>query len=538
MNITRISFSRSLTLVLSVLFVSLFLKGGGLIESDIKKDPPAIYAPAFYDIIIEGGRIIDGTGNPWYFGDIGITNEKIVAIGDLKEDKAKQRIDAKGTFVVPGFIDIHTHSDGQVLNIPTADNSVLQGLTTIVTGNCGGAPLPVGNFLEKVKNAGISINYIALVGHGTVRSKAMGGSKNRPPTEKEMDEMKRIVEQSMKEGAYGMSTGLHYTPGNYAETDELIELAKVVSRYGGIYCSHLRDESDYGIGLLAAVQEAINIGEAADIPVQISHIKCLGKPVWYKSSQVLNLINEGRQKGVNVMFDQYPYTASLTGLWGAVIPAWAQEGGPKEFVKKLDDLMLAEKIRGGIKDNIERRGGPGAIYLIKKKSFLSDLSVSWNVDPVDAAIRVQKEGGSQIISYNMTDFDVENYMQSPYGMIATDGGIRNEQIADHPRSYGAFPRVLEVYVREKHLLTWEEAIRKMTSAPATQLGLTDRGILKPGMVADIVIFDPVTVKGKADYQNPALNPDGIPYVLVNGSIVVENSKHTGARPGKVLLNNK
>ncbi len=486
-----------------------------------------------YDIIISNGKIIDGSGNPWYYGDIGIVSDKIVKIACLKDEKAKLRINAAEMFVTPGFIDIHTHSDNNILTIPTADNSVHQGLTTIVAGNCGGSPLPLGEFFEKVQNTGISINFISLVGHNSVRRKVMG-SENRPPSEAELNEMKKLVAEAMQQGAFGLSTGLYYTPGNYAATEEIIELARIVSDYGGIYVSHLRDESDYNIGLIEAVKEAVFIGEAANIPVQISHLKCLGKPVWHKSDDILELIHKGREKGIDVRFDQYPYTASNTGLWGAVVPAWAQEGGSKMFFKKLEDPEISDKLRSGIQSNIVRRGGPGSLFILNEGKYLSELAESWGLDPTDAVIKIQREGGSSVISFNMTDYDLENIIQNPVGMIGSDGSISSKLKAGHPRAFGTFPRVFEVYVKEKKILTWEEAVRKMSSAPANRLGLTDRGLIRPGMIADLVIFNPETIRSKANYENPGEYPEGINYVIINGVPVIENGKHTGIRAGKVL----
>lgn len=488
---------------------------------------------ASYDMIIENGKIIDGTGNPWYSGDIGISGGRIAAVGALNMSEAKHRIDATGMFVTPGFIDIHTHSDGTILKIPTADNSVRQGLTTIVGGNCGGAPLPVADHLSQVRKTAISINYITLAGHNTIRNKAMGGV-NRAPTEQEMAVMKQLLEQSLREGAFGLSTGLYYTPGNYAETEEIVELVKVVKQHGGIYVSHIRDESDYNIGLIAAVEEAIAIGEQAGVPVQISHLKCLGKPVWHQSGEVLKRIGAARSRGVDVRFDQYPYTASSTSLWGAVFPAWAQEGGTKAFLKRMEDNTTAARIREEISGNIERRGGASSLYIVREKARLSELAAKWNIEPADAAIRIQSNGGSAVISFNMTDEDVETIMKSPYGMIGSDGNITQPDNTGHPRSFGTFPRVLGIYVREKQILGWEEAVRKMTSAPAAQLGLHDRGLILQGMAADIVVFNPATVADLATYENPSLPPAGIHYVLVNGTLVIDRENHTGARPGKVL----
>jgi len=488
-----------------------------------------------YDYIIENGRVIDGTGNPWFRADIGIIGDKIHTIGALGSAKAKRRVDASGMFVTPGFIDIHTHSNTGILSMPQAENSLRQGLTTIVAGNCGGAPLPVGEFLDRVTEKGVSINYATLTGHNTIRREVMG-SENRPPTDAELSEMKQLVALSMQEGAFGLSTGLYYTPGNYAETTEIIELARVAAKYNGLYVSHLRDESDYNIGLLEAVKEAILIGEEAGIRVQISHLKCLGKPVWNKSEEVLGIIEEARERGLDIRFDQYPYTASSTNLWSAIFPAWAREGGNAASYERLDNPDLSIRLRSEMRDNIERRGGANTLYVVREKAFLSDLAEKWNCDPVEAAIRIQKNGSSSVISYNMTDHDLETFLKSPYGMIGSDGSIGRQDNSGHPRSFGTFPRVLRLYAREKQLLTWEEAVRKMTSAPAERLGLWDRGIIRNGAFADIVIFDPLTVSDKATYESPTEYPEGIFYVMVNGKMVIDNQIHTGLTPGKVLTN--
>jgi N-acyl-D-amino-acid deacylase len=486
-----------------------------------------------YDIVLENGRIIDGTGNPWYNGDIGIIGDRIIRIGSLKESPAKRRIDAHGMFISPGFIDIHTHSDNVILRIPSAENSVRQGITTIVAGNCGGSTVSVADYLSEVEEAGVGINYIILIGHNAARRQVMG-TENRAPTSQEMSAMKQLIDESMKAGAFGLSTGLYYTPGYYATTEEIIELARVVAGYDGIYVSHIRDESDYNIGLLAAIEEALTIGEKAGLRVQISHLKCLGKPVWHKSDQALELIGSARARGVNVMFDQYPYTASNTSLWGAIFPAWAQEGGGQAFLKRLEDEDSGRKIREEMRQNIDRRGGAHTLLVITENAYLSELAGKWNMDPVDAAIRIQANGGSSVISFNMIDYDLENILVNPYGMIGSDGSVSSAGSAGHPRSFGTFPRVLGVYVREKNILTWEEAIRKMTSAPANQLGLFDRGVLRPGMLADIVIFDPEAVTDTATYEEPSQYPEGIPFVLINGKIVIDKSNHTGIRSGMVI----
>ncbi len=497
-----------------------------------------------YDVIIEKGRIIDGTGGPWYYGDVGIQSGEIVTIGNLEEATAARRIDATDMFVTPGFIDMHTHSDGRILREPwgpLAENSVRQGLTTIVGGSCGGSKFPMDEHLAEVERANPSINYVTWIGHSTIRRQVVG-DEDRAPTPDELDQMKALVAQSMEAGAFGLSTNLNTTPGFYAETEEIIELCKVVAEYGGIYCSHMRDESAFTVGLIAAVEEAIRIGEESGVSVQISHMKCLGTPVWKLSDEVLNLIQQARKRGVSVIYDQYPYTASSTSLASMYIPRWARDGGTEELLRRLEDPKTRALIREEMLKNLAIRGGAENQYVsrhaadntIENKSF-QELAKLWDEEPVDVAIKIQIAGGASMISHNMIDYDLENYLLSPYGTIGSDGSIREYgKAAPHPRNYGTFPRVLGVYVREKGLLTWEEAIRRMTSTSANQLGLFDRGIIREGLVADIVVFDPETVIDTATFQNPHQYPEGIPYVLVNGKIVVDEGEHTGVRSGVVL----
>lgn len=502
-----------------------------------------------FDIIIEKGRIIDGTGGPWYTGDIAIRDERIVVIGNLDKAMAVRRIDASGKFVVPGFIDIHTHSDRSITREPwgpLAENSVRQGLTTIVGGNCGGSEYPIKDHLAKLESLGPSINYAILVGHNTIRRLVMG-MEDRSPNPEELGQMKELVAQEMKSGAFGLSTGLYYTPGCYADTKEVIELAKVAAKYGGIYASHIRDESNYNIGLAAAIKEAIDIGESAGIPVQISHIKCLGTPVWKKSDDVLKIIHEARLRGVDVLADQYTYHASGTSISGALIPRWAVSGSgtsKENFLNTIKDPanINIEKLRKDIAANIVRRGGADTLYLRSSPTnpdfvgmHLNEVSEIMDLDPVEAAIELQKKGGASLASFNMSEYDMDNYMKSPYVMISSDGSITEYgRGRPHPRSYGNWPRVLSVFVKEKGLLTWEEAIKKMTSMPANRLGLFDRGIIREGMTADIVVFCPETIKDTADFINPHQYPEGIPYVLVNGKLVVNEGKHTGVRSGRIL----
>ncbi len=499
---------------------------------------PVRAAPESYDLIIENGRVVDGTGNPWYYADIGIRDGRIAAIRDLEEAVAGRRIDATGMVVAPGFIDTHTHADSNILELPLAENYVRQGVTTVVGGNCGGSIFPVDQKLAEADAKGLGINFGLLIGHGTIRQEVMGMS-GAAPTAEEMEKMKALVAAAMEAGALGMSTGLFYAPGSYAKTEEVVELAKVVARYGGIYVSHIRDETR---GLFAAVKEAVAIGEQAGIPVHISHFKCLGKPVWNQSAQILNLVDEARRRGVDVTFDQYPYTAGSTSVAGALIPRWAQEGGEDALVERLQNPMTRAKIRAEMLTRMEEWGGANAFFVAKydkdprfEGKNLEELGKEKGMAPVDVAIDMQIGGGGSVVLHSMLESDVRAIMQSPYGMIGSDGGlVEFGKGVPHPRYYGTFPRVLGRYVREEGLLSLEEAIRKMTSAPANRLGLVDRGTIREGMVADIVVFDPATVKDQATFEKPHQYPVGISYVLVNGQVVIQNGVHTGKRAGRVL----
>ena len=501
--------------------------------------------PEVSDIIVEGGKIVDGTGFPCYHGDVEIHNGRIAKIGDLKDVRAVQRINAFGLVVAPGFIDIHTHADEEIANHPLAQNYLQQGVTTIVGGNCGDSIYPIGEKLTALEHSGLGINFAILIGHATIRKQVMGMA-DRVATSEEVRQMKDLLAKAMEQGAFGMSTGLYYAPGSYSKTDEVTELARVAARYGGIYASHIRDESDYNIGLVAAVKEAIEIGEKAGIPVQISHLKALGKPVWSKSAEILDLIKAARARGVDVAFDQYPYIASGTDLAGAVVPRWAQAGGEARMKERLRALSSRDKIRAEMLASIEKRGGPDKLFIATyapdpglEGKHLGEIGRIKGMAPVDAAIELLFSGGADVISFNMLDEDLIRMMKSPFGMIGSDGSlVRFGESVPHPRYYGTFPRILGNYVREDGLLSLEEAIRKMTSAPANRLGLSDRGLIREGMIADLTVFNPATVKDKATFEKPHQYPEGIDYVIVNGQLAVSGGEWTGIRAGRVLYRQK
>ncbi len=494
-----------------------------------------------YDVVIAGGRVVDGTGSPWYRADVGIRGGRIDAIGDLGRAPATRRIDAAGLVVAPGFIDIHTHGDEGIEKLPVAQNYLRQGVTTIVGGNCGGSIYPVGEKLSAIEKARLGLNFALLVGQGTIREQVLG-MESRAPTADELSRMETLVARAMEQGAVGLSTGLYYAPGSYSSTEEVIALAKVTARYGGIYASHIRDESDYTVGLVAAVREAIEIGEKAGLPVQVSHLKALGKPVWGKSTEILGLIDAARARGVDVGFDQYPYAASGVGLIGAAIPRWAQEGGEAKMKERLGDPTSRERILKEMAGSIEKRGGPEKQFVavcaadpaLEGKS-LAEIGRIRGKDPMEASIDLLMAGRVTLVSFNMLDEDLIRIMRSPTGIVGSDGSIVEfGKGVPHPRYYGTFPRVLAKYVREEKVLSLEEAVRKMSSAPAARIGLSDRGLLMKGMAADVTVFNPETVADSATFQNPHQYPAGIETVIVNGEIAILEGTYLGARAGKVL----
>jgi N-acyl-D-amino-acid deacylase len=419
-------------------------------------------------------------------------------------------------------------------------NYLTQGVTTVVTGNCGSGAYKVEEYFKQLRGQGIGVNVVHLVGQGAVRFAALKNS-DREPTEDEMDKMRSLVDQAMKEGAVGLSTGLFYAPGSYAKTDEVAALCAIVKQHGGIYATHIRDESTYTIGLEASIREAIEIGERSGVPVQISHIKALGKPVWGKAEAVCQIIEEAQSRSVTVYADQYPYNASSTGLVAALVPRWVQADG--KLLERLKDPDLLPQIKKEMVENIERRGGADTLVLSsfpRKREWegksLEEISAVMDISEVDAAIELVLMGGSGVISFNQSDEDVEYFMQKPYVMTGSDGSVQVlGETLPHPRNYGTFPRKIRRYVLEKNLLTMEQAIRSASGLPAKMLGFKDRGLIKEGYIADIVVFDPETIADKATYENPHKYSEGIPHVLISGVSAIKNGEFTGALAGSPLV---
>jgi N-acyl-D-amino-acid deacylase len=499
-----------------------------------------------YDLILRGGRIVDGTASPWYRGDVAIKGDLIARIAPAIAAQATRVIDVNGLIVAPGFIDIHTHARRGIFELPTADNYTRQGVTTLIEGPDGSSPLPLKPFLDKVAALGISPNFASFVGQGTIRSEVIGEA-DRAATRDEMDRMRALVRQGMADGAFGLSSGLFYVPGTFTPTEEVIELAKVAGQMGGIYISHMRDEAK---GLTESVRETIAIGERGGLPTQITHHKVVGKAYWGRSVDTLRMVDEARARGVDATIDQYPYTASATSIGSALLPAWALEGGRESTLTRLKDPATRAKVKAEtvaiIRD--ERGGGDPKNVAISSNQWdpsmagknLAEVTMSRKLpvtleNAAETTLWIVEQGGAQGIFHAIGEEDLQRILVHPATMIASDGEVaifgRN---VPHPRSYGTFVRVLGLYARDKKLLPLETAVQKMTAMPAQRLGLTDRGVLREGLKADIAIFDAARVRDTATFEKPHSYAEGVNIVLVNGQVIFDDRKMTAARPGRVL----
>ncbi len=505
-----------------------------------------ISVPAFaetYDVVIRNGRIVDGTGNPAYFGDVAVKDGRIVGIGRLT-GTGKSEVDARGMVVAPGFIDVHTHAD-EVAEMPRAENFVRMGVTTIVAGNCGGSTLNVAKLFRAVEATNVAVNVATLVGHNSVREKAMGGDFDRPPTPAELEVMRELVKQAMKDGAVGLSTGLIYHPGVFSKTDEIVELAKVASAYDGIYTSHMRYEDGH---IYDALDEVFNVSRGAHIRAEVSHIKLSGPSCWGQADKVLAYIEKARAEGLDITQDQYAYTASSTGI-SQLVPDWLREAGHTNYLKRLADPAQKAKAVAEMKQSLQSKGRTNYAYAViasyrhdrslNGKNIVEAAKATKGSDSLDAQIEmildIQKYGGASGVFHGMSEEDLAVFMRHPNTMVACDSGLRvMGEGVPHPRGYGNNARVLARYVRELKVLRLEDAIRKMSSLPASAFHFSGRGELHEGNWADIVVFDPEKVQDLATYEDPHHYATGIPYVFVNGVAVIKNGEHTGAKAGMAL----
>ena len=498
-----------------------------------------------YDLLIRNGQVIDGSGSGGFAADVAVKGDRIVKIAPGLNARAAKVIDATGKVVAPGFVDVHAHLEPLPV-LPAAESHLRMGVTTAVGGPDGSSPLSIGSYLDSLEKIGVGLNTAYLIGHNAIRLEVLG-MENRPPSTEELRHMKALVEKAMQEGAFGLSTGLKYLPGAFAKTSEVVALARVAAKYGGVYTSHIREE---GLGLLDAVDEVIQIAEEAGITAVITHHKAIGQPMWGASKTTLARVDSARARGLDVRIDQYPYTASHTGI-SVLIPAWAMEGGRyKAFAKRCEDPVLRDSIKQGIIYNILNDRGGGDLRRIQFSTFnwkpelagktLHDWALSEGLEPTpengaELIIQAQLHRGANCIFHAMSEEDVVRIMQHPVTMVASDGRITEfGKGHPHPRVYGTFPRVLGRYVREMKVLDLPTAIHKMSGLPAQVFGIPERGLLKEGYFADLVIFNPDTIQDKATFEAPHQYPVGIDFVIVNGKVVLEEGAFYDLRAGKVL----
>jgi N-acyl-D-aspartate/D-glutamate deacylase len=493
------------------------------------------------DVVLRGGTLYDGAGGKGVSADLAIKGDRIVAVGAFRTIGKPRIIDAEGLVIAPGFIDLHTHSDTALTKEATRGNRsyLHQGVTTVVTGNCGFGPVDVGDYFRTLEKGGIGGNVVHLVPHNAVRQRVMKNA-NRTPSPAELARMEALVEQGMKDGAWGLSTGLIYTPGSYARTDELIALARVSGRHGGIYASHIRTE---GVAVLSALDEAVRIGREARLPVHISHMKASGRKAWGKSADMIALVRKARRAGQVVTADQYPYIASSTSLAAMVIPPRWREGDAADFQKRLADPDLGPRVRKAIEDGIASRDGGSTLRLARYKAKPSwqgkDLAAVARQEkrPVlDIVLEIERNGGAAVVSFGMSEEDVRLIMREPFVATASDGSsqVPNQDNVPHPRSYGTFPRKIGRYALVDRVVSLEQAIRSCSALPADILKLSSRGYLRAGYYADVVVFDPKTFRDVATYDKPHQYATGVRYLFINGEVAIDAGKPTDKLAGRVL----
>ena len=485
------------------------------------------------DLLIRGGTIYTGSDEP-FVGDVAIKGDHIVSVSRHADVAAARVIDAKGMIVAPGFSDPHTHMGGALRSDDAQKRLVpaflMQGVTTAFIGNDGGGSPDMTKLLGSAATRPVGINYAAYVGFGAVREKVVG-EDDRAPTPDEMARMRALVAGAMCQGALGFSTGLFYAPQSFAETEEVIALAKEAAKRGGVYDSHIRDESSYTVGLAAAIDEAIRIGREGGLPTHISHIKALGVDVWGQAPAIIAKVEAARAAGQNVTADQYPWDASGTSLVASLVPLWAQDGGRPALLERFDDPGLAQKLRAGITENLRKRGGADKLLIVAgryKNQTLAEVAKTLGKDPVDAAIAAIRIADAGVVSFNQTEQDIAAFMRMPWVMTGSDAS------GGHPRVYGSFARKYDKYVKTDHVLTLRQFIERSSALTADTFGLEGRGHLKAGAFADVVVFDPGTYAARATYEQPTLLASGVRTVVVNGVLAVDKGKLTGAAAGRAL----
>ena len=496
-----------------------------------------------YDVLIRGGRVLDGTGIPWVRADVAVRDDRIAAVGDLAGATAREVIDAAGLYVAPGFIDVHSHAGSGLTDdtLSAAEPLLAQGITTVVINPDGGGAVDLEKQRADLLEHGLGVNAAPLVPHGAIRREVMGMA-DRAPTADELARMQDLVRQGMEDGGFGLSSGPFYAPGSYAETDEFVALSRGAAEYGGVYQSHIRDESNYTIGLIAAVDEVIQIARGADLPGIVTHIKALGPPVWGFSAAVAARVERARDEGVEVFADQYPYDASATSLTAALVPRWAEAGGRDSLAARIRDAETRTRMLEAMEANLARRGGADRIQF---RTFDPDPSIEGQTlaevaqargdDPLVTALDLIVQENPGIVSFNMNQKDVRRFMRQPWTMTCSDGGlVAMGEGVPHPRNYGAFPRKLRRYVMEEGVVELGFAIRSMTHLSASVMGIQDRGQLRAGAYADVVVFDPERLRDTAEFQDPHRLAEGVEHVLVNGQFAVQGGAFTGDRPGRVL----
>lgn len=498
---------------------------------------------AQYDLIIRGARMLDGMGNPWRYADVAVSGDRIAAVGDLSSVTATREIDASSLYLAPGFIDVHSHT-GPGLATAELSNArplLAQGITTVFANPDGGGPVDLAEQRDRLLQDGIGVNVAQFVSHGSAR-RAVLGMEDRAPTESELGQMKDIVRRGMEAGAFGLSSGLYYAPGSYAKTEEVIELAKIVSEYGGVYQSHIRDEADYSIGVVAAVDEVIRIAREGGLKGIVTHIKVLGPHVWGYSQALVQRIEQARAEGIEVYADQYPYEASGTSITGALVPRWAQAGGGEALLARLDSVETLTRFKQDVLANLDRRGGAARLQFQRHAAdtsiegrTLEEVADERGMDAVDLTVELLKNGGASLVSFNMLEEDVATLMRMPWTMTSSDGSITQlGRGVPHPRWYGTFPRKIRKYVVEDGVVDLETAVRSMTSLSAGVMGLPDRGIIRTGAVADLVVFDLARLRDRATYDDPHQYCEGMVYVLVNGELAIDREEFTDVMSGVVL----